>query len=106
MRIFINLGIVQLPCSHDIAILGQRAQETALGREGGPPIFPVLVSSADPHVQGGIGVKAQQGLKPNKTFVGIDLLQVFPLLGNLVIFLKPIVPFLHPPAKRAQFIVQ
>lgn len=51
--------------------------------------------------KGIVGCRHSRALKPNKTFVGIGLLYVFPLLGNLVIFLKPTVPFLHPPARRA-----
>lgn len=56
--------------------------------------------------KGVVGCRHSRALKPNKTFVGIGLLYVFPLLGNLVIFSKPTVPFLHPPARKAQFIVQ
>lgn len=43
-----SLGIVQLPCSCDTAILGQRAQEAALGRGEGSANFPCVSKHRKP----------------------------------------------------------
>lgn len=65
-----SLGIVQLPCPCDIAILGQRAQEASLSGREGTTNFPCVRSHADPRFKGIAGCGLSRALKPNKTLMG------------------------------------